>query len=523
MATINKIYLRFVNRLVKEIESSRSDPSVFQTKWFERLVSAGKETLFGREHNFNEISGNGKEALRRFQQNVPVRDYNAFSPFIEELRKGKDYILWNRKVRWFAKSSGTSSEKSKYIPIPESSLHITHYGGFQRMLGWYVATHSDTSIFNGKALTLGGSVQIDEPGKGDSYSGDLSAVLLKNSPFIVEMLRTPSRKIALMADFNKKVEAICKECSKENVTNFSGVPSWNLILMNKILEFTGAENILEVWPNMELFMHGGIGFEPYREIYKALIPSGKMHYLENYNASEGYFAFQDDEAVNSMLLTVNNGVFYEFIPMEDLEEAMAGRFRELPTLEDVKIGTDYALVLTTCGGLWRYMIGDCVRFTSLFPHRIQITGRTQLYINAFGEELMISNAEKALAAACRECSCSVTEFTVAPVFMSINHEKDEKVSAFAKKGFHKWVIEFSVRPESLQDFADLLDKRLTEVNSDYEAKRKDNATMDRLELVEVPEGTFFRWMEKRNKIGGQNKVPRLYGNLKYINELLESV
>lgn len=511
MSVINKLYLGFSRKLIKEIEKSRSEPFGYQRQWFEKLIKGGRESYFGQEHRFNEI-----KKVKDFREHVPIRDYNAFVPYIERLRHGENYILWNQKVKWFAKSSGTSSDKSKFIPITPDSLHINHYGGFQRMLAFYVESNKGSKIFNGKALTLGGSVQLDCMGGSGNFSGDLSAILLENSPFIVEMLRTPSRKTALMADFNKKIEAICRENCNLNVTNFSGVPSWNLILMNKVLEYTGKKNLLEVWPDMELFMHGGIGFEPYREIYKALIPSANMHYLENYNASEGYFAFQDDADINSMLLTVNNGIFYEFIPMEIFDEVMSGQIKDIPALEEVETGVKYAMVISTCGGLWRYLIGDCVEFTSLAPHRIKIVGRTQLFINAFGEELMISNAENALAATCKECGCTVTDFTVAPVFMSLSGKDD---SAFAKKGYHRWAIEFGKEPRNLEEFTSLLDKHLTEANSDYEAKRAGNATMERLQVIALPKGSFLKWMESRNKLGGQNKVPRLYGNLKFIDEL----
>lgn len=511
MSAINSLYLAFSKGLVREVEKSRKEPLEYQEQWFKKLVANGAESLFGKEHGFGGIKG-----IRDFRENVPVRDYNAFVPYIERLRRGENYILWNQKVKWFAKSSGTSSDKSKFIPTTPDALYTCHYGGFRRMLSFYVASNRDSRIFNGKALTLGGSVQIDNLGHGGSFNGDLSAILLKNSPLIVEMLRTPSRKTALMADFNRKIEAICRESSRQNVTNFSGVPSWNLVLMNRILEHTGKKNLLEVWPNLELFMHGGIGFEPYREIYRALIPSEKMHYLENYNASEGYFAFQDDAAEKSMLLTVNNGIFYEFIPMDIFDSVMEGRIKEIPTLAEVKKGVKYAIVISTCGGLWRYLIGDCVEFTSLFPHRIKIVGRTQLFINAFGEELMISNAEAALAATCMECSCTVTDFTAAPVFMSLAENRD---GSFAKKGYHRWAIEFAEEPKDPELFASLLDKHLTETNSDYEAKRAGNATMERLQVVPLRRGTFLKWMESKNKLGGQNKVPRLYGNLKFIDEL----
>ena len=514
MSLINNLYLGVFRYLIKEVETSIKNPYDYQRQWFLKLIEAGNNTAFGKEHCFNRFNLTNKEGylkkLEYFQQNVPIRDYDAFVPYINRLRSGENYVLWNQKVKWFAKSSGTSSDRSKYIPVTPASLRINHYGGFQRMLSWYIANHPQSRIFDGKALTLGGSVQIDEMGKGDAYYGDLSAILLKNSPAIVEMLRTPSRSTALISGFNEKIEAICKECVGQRVTNFSGVPSWNLILLNRILEYTGKKNISEVWPDMELFMHGGIGFGPYRDIYNSIIPNPQMRYLENYNASEGYFAFQDDLSVNSMLLTVNNGIFYEFIPMDMLDEVLSGRQKRIPTLEEVEMGVDYAVVITTCGGLWRYLIGDCVKFTSLAPHRIQITGRTQLCINAFGEELMISNAEKALTEACRICNCAVSDFTVAPVFMD----------SASSKGYHKWAVEFSTLPDSIEHFADVLDEWLGMCNSDYAARRSGNATMERLQILQLAPGTFMKWMAGRNKLGGQNKVPRLYGDMRFIDGLI---
>ena len=506
MNIINNIFLKYSSSLLREIDLGRTNPMKYQMEWFRYLVANGKESSFGKEHGFDNI-----KTVKDFQQRVPIRDYNQTAPYINRLLEGEDYVLWNSKVRMFAKSSGTSSDKSKYIPVPNECLQITHYGGFKRMLASYVQSNPNSRIFNGKALTLGGSVTPHNTGK--IISGDLSALLLRNSPAIVEFIRTPSRKVALIGDFEEKLHAICRESIRENVTNFSGVPSWNLMLLNKVLEYSGKGDISRVWPNMELFMHGGIGFEPYREIFRKLIPSPNMHYLENYNASEGYFAFQDDAQDNSMLLTVNNGIFFEFIPMDMLDEVLAGKVVEIPTLAEVVPEVNYAIVITTIGGLWRYLIGDCVKFSSVFPHKITITGRTQLCINAFGEELMISNAEEALARACRKCTCNVNDFTVAPVFMELGADSQ------TSKGFHRWAIEFSEPPADMEEFAATLDKCLTEVNSDYEAKRAGNATMQQLEVISLQQGTFLKWMQQRGKVGGQNKVPRLYKDLRYIEEL----
>lgn len=507
MNLINSIFLRYSASLLKEVDRSRRDPMPYQHRWFRHLIEHGKGSAFGKEYGFDSI-----HTVKDFQKRVPIHEYNSIAPYIHRLMDGEDYLLWDTKVRMFAKSSGTSAQKSKFIPMTEESLQINHYGGFKRMLANFVNANPKTNIFKGKALTLGGSVTPVK--EGIMMQGDLSALLLQNSPRIIELIRAPKRETALIGDFQQKLEAICRECSKENVTNISGVPSWNLMLLNKVLEYTGKQNISQVWPNMELFMHGGIGFEPYREIFKKLIPHSGMHYLENYNASEGYFAFQDDEQTNAMLLTVNNGIFYEFIPMDILQEVLDGKIKEIPTLAEVVPGVNYAIVISTIGGLWRYMIGDCVKFVSTYPHRLVITGRTQLFINAFGEELMISNAEQALAMACQECSCTVTDFTVAPVFMELGED------AQTSKGYHKWAVEFSQYPNDIAHFAKRLDHYLTTLNSDYEAKRANDATMQMLDLLPLPQGSFLKWMQMRGKVGGQNKVPRLHKDQSYIEELI---
>ena len=502
---INKIFLKAEKKLLLEIDESKKEPFEYQHSTFNTLINCGRETLFGIEHRFGDV-----KSVKNYQQNVPISDYNGLANYVNRIRSGEDYILWNQKVKWFAKSSGTSSDKSKFIPVTEDSLKYMHFKGMTSMLANYINTHPDSSLFTGKALTLGGSVKPDEMGNGKSLYGDLSAVMLKNTPAIVEFARAPKRKTALIADFNEKVEKICKQCSKQNITSFSGVPSWNLILLNKVLEYNHKENLLELWPNLELFMHGGIGFEPYRELYNKIIPKETMHYLENYNASEGYFAFQDDPAVDGMLLTVNNGVFYEFVPLEFLHEALQGNNSHVVTLEGVKTNIDYAIIITTNGGLWRYLPEDCVKFISLFPHRIKVIGRTKMYINAFGEEMMIDNAEKALASACKLCNCAIRAFTVAPVFMDLR-----------RKGCHLWAIEFAKAPASISDFERILDAELTKVNSDYEAKRAGDATMQRLKIMQLKDNTFVRWMESRGKLGGQNKVPALWKDQTFINQLKE--
>ena len=541
---INGAALTFGKKFLKDVERSKSHAPELQHTLFNHLISCGKETKYGAEKHFSAIKD-----FEDFRKKVPLCRYNDFVPYIERLRRGEDYVLWNQKVRWFAKSSGTSSDKSKYIPITPDSLYINHFGGMKRMLFNYVSLHPDSLLFSTKALTLGGSVQPDSLAQNglNIFNGDLSAVMLKNSPKLAELVRTPSRQTALIAEFEKKVMQICKECTTQNVSNFSGVPSWNLVLMNKVLEYTQKSNLLEVWPHLELFMHGGISFAPYREAYKKLIPSDKMHYLENYNASEGYFAFQDEFPKNpladneqaQMLLTVNNGIFYEFIPFKEMtgnneEDAL----KSVP-LEGVKTGIDYAIVITTCGGLWRYMPEDCVRFTSVNPYRIIVSGRTKLYINAFGEELMIDNAERALQNTCRKFNLQITDFTVAPEFMGIaagagvarSGSQDTLHRFTLQQGCHVWAIEFcdslhnpsspAFNGGAVEEFAEVLDRELTTINSDYEAKRSPGSTMQRLKILPLAPGTFLKWMEQRGKLGGQNKVPRLWKDQTFINQLRE--
>jgi len=504
MSITSRLYSFFSSELLNSIEKSRKDPHILQEKLFRNLMESGSNSMFFNEHSITERS-----SLKDFQNRVPLRDYDAFEPYVKRIRRGEDSVLWNKPVKWFAKSSGTSSSKSKFIPVTEDSLNGCHYLGMRKMLAAYISNNPGSSIFDGDALTLGGSMSIDELGNGNTFYGDLSAILLKNSPFWVEMRRVPSLKTALLPDFEKKVHEICKSSSKYNVTSISGVPSWNLVMLRAVLDYTSKPNLLELWPNLELFMHGGISFEPYKNEFRKLIPSTDMNYMENYNASEGYFAFQDETNNNSMLLLTDNGIFYEFVPMDRLEDALSGKYTAFETVESVKINVHYAMVISTNGGLWRYLIGDCVTFTSLYPHKIVIAGRTQLYINAFGEELMINNAERALSAACEKHSATVSNYTVAPKFMDQN-----------SKGSHQWLIEFEMAPADLDLFTLDLDAEICKVNSDYEAKRRNNLTMVAPEIVPLESGTFYEWLRLKGKLGGQNKVPRLSGKRDIAEEIL---
>lgn len=508
MNLINKILLTYWRGLLNELDSYREKPVEIQREVLDSLLIGGSDTSFGKEHHFGRIRD-----YETFRKRVPIRDYNAFKPYIERLRQGEEYVLWSQKTPWYAKSSGTSADKSKFIPITPDNLKSCHFKGFQTLLASYINTHQDSKLFYGKSLTLGGSVKPESSGGVSYYSGDLSAVLLQNSPKVVEAVRVPSKQTALIHDFEEKNLKICQECSGANVTNFAGVPSWNLIMIEKLLEYNNATELTQIWPNIELFMHGGISFDPYREQFRRLIPTERMNYMENYNASEGYFAFQDDLDDPGMLLTLGNGVFYEFIPMNYLEGVLNGESDNIFPLEEVKTGVQYAIVISTNSGLWRYLIGDCVMFTSVDPYKIIITGRTQQFINAFGEELMIDNAEKALAYTCKQMGVTVKEYTVAPVFMEEH-----------SRGGHQWVVEFDEGSSvDYEKFADTLDARLCELNSDYEAKRSESHTMDRLTITPVPAGTFYNWMASRGKVGGQNKVPRLSGDRKHIESVLREV
>ena len=487
---------------LRKIDAYRNNPWIAQQRVFKRLLNAGCNTFFGQKYQFDKI-----QHIDDFQQRVPIHEYDDLVPYINRMLQGEQNVLWSSPVRWFAKSSGTTAGKSKFIPVSREVLHRCHYQGPKDLINVYLHNYPKAKLLDGKTLTLGGSHQSEERAAHIRY-GDLSAVMIQNSPWYTEFKRVPKRETALIADFETKVERIAAEACKQNVTSFAGVPSWNLVLMKKILEITGKKNILELWPKMELFMHGGISFTPYLEQYRELIPSDDMHYMDIYNASEGFFAFQDDPADASLLLLPENDVFYEFIPLGKLQDTQEGRY--LPdTIETVKKGVNYAIVISTSGGLWRYLIGDTVMFTALCPHKIKITGRTRHFINVFGEELIVDNAESALRNACKATGAQITDYTVAPIFMDST-----------AKGAHEWIVEFAVAPKDLEQFANLLDAALCAENSDYEAKRSKNTTLRRLELHAAPVGTFYQWMESRNKLGGQNKVPRLSNTREYIEELL---
>lgn len=465
-----------------------------------KLMHKAEATEWGRVHGFGAVM-----SYEQFAATSPVNTYEDLKHFIDRMRQGEADVLWPGRVRWYAKSSGTTNDKSKFIPVSKDGLKDTHYAGGRDAVTWYLANNPESRIFDGKALILGGSHAPNYNVKG-SLVGDLSAILIENINPLVNLVRVPRKQTALLSDFEIKRDRIAREAIKENVTNLSGVPSWMLSVMNRVLEITGKENLAEVWPNLEMFFHGGVAFTPYREQYKRLVPSDKMHYMETYNASEGFFGIQNDPSDLSMSLMLDYGVFYEFIPMDEIESANP---KVLP-LWGVETGKNYAIIISTSSGLWRYMIGDTVRFTSTNPYKFVITGRTKFFINAFGEELIVDNAEVGLAEACRRTGAQVLEYTAAPVFM----DGDGKCR-------HQWLVEFAKEPEDFNMFANVLDETLQQINSDYEAKRYKDITLQPLELVVARKGLFHDWLASKGKLGGQHKVPRLSNNRNHIEEMLQ--
>jgi hypothetical protein len=498
MPLLNSI-ISWVNvKRLHQIDLFKKYPFDVQQEVFLKLIEQAAKTTWGIQYGYDSIN-----SIEDYQQRVPVSTYEDLKPYINRLREGEQNLLWPSEIKWFAKSSGTISDKSKFIPVSNEALEDCHFRGGKDVIAFYTRQRPDNAILKGKALTLGGSAEINNFSN-QSYYGDLSAVIIENLPFWAQFIRTPASEIALLPDFEEKVHKITRHTVNENVTSIAGVPSWNLVLLRAILDYTGKSNILEVWPNLELFTHGGISFAPYRELYRQLIPSEKMSYLETYNASEGFFGIQDELECDDLLLMLDLGVFYEFVPVDRLEDPNPPVY----TVREVEKGVNYAMIITTNGGLWRYMIGDTVVFTSLSPHKIKISGRTKYFINAFGEEVIEDNAEKALMAACRQTGAIIREYTAGPLYMGTR-----------TKGAHEWMIEFETPPDNLVLFTKILDRTLCQLNSDYEAKRYKSITLKNPCIVSLQAGTFYKWMQKRGKLGGQNKIPRLSNDRKYLDEL----
>jgi len=485
----------------RKIASFGEQLADIQHKQLFKLTKTARQTEWGKKYGYGEIFH-----YRTFTERVPVTTYEDLHPFIERMVNGEKDILWPSVVRWFAKSSGTTNDRSKYIPVTNDILHHCHYRGGFDVIALYLKNNPATRFFSKKGLVLGGS-HSPSALNAKARCGDLSAVLLQNLNPLVNCVRIPEKKIILMNEWEAKIKAIVETTCQKDVVSLSGIPSWMLVLIKAVMQKAGKETLTEVWPNLEVFFHGGVGFEPYRTQYEKLIPSAKMRYMETYNASEGFFGIQDEPADPSLLLMIDYDIFYEFIPLDKPE--LNGQTQAIP-LEEVKTGENYAMVISTAGGLWRYKIGDTVRFTSLFPHKFVITGRTKFFINAFGEELMVDNAEKGLHEACNATNASVKAYTAAPLFLL---DKG--------KGRHQWLIEFEKPPESMETFATCLDKALQALNSDYEAKRYKEISLQMPEVIPARENLFFDWMKAHDKLGGQHKIPNLSNTRHLIAELLQ--
>ena len=484
----------------KAVEHYNNQAEQLQMNVMRRLVQKASQTEWGSTHHFGQI-----KSYEDFAKSMSVNSYDELKGYIDRMRHGEKDILWPGQVIWYAKSSGTTNDKSKFIPVSKDCLQDTHYMGGTDSVALYLKQNPKSRLFNGRALILGGS-HAPNYNVSKSLVGDLSAILIENINPLVNLIRVPKKETALLSDFEIKRDRIARETMDKNVTNISGVPSWMLSVLNRVMELTGKQHLNEVWPNLEVFFHGGVAFTPYREQYRQLIQNPDMHYMETYNASEGFFGIQSDFSDPALELMIDYGVFYEFIAMDELE-------KENPTvvpLTGVEIGKNYAMVISTSSGLWRYLIGDTVKFTQKNPYKFIITGRTKSFINAFGEELIVDNAEKGLAKACAETGAQVQEYTAAPIFMD-THAKCR----------HQWLIEFSTMPDSVEKFAEILDKTLQELNSDYEAKRYKDITLQHLELVVARKGLFNDWLKMKGKLGGQHKVPRLNNSRTHIEELLK--
>jgi len=494
---INSIASWVLKQRIHQIELFLKYPNEVQEELLMNLIRRAENTVIGAQYDFSSIT-----SYTTFSERVPVSSYEDLQPLIERTRQGEQNVFWDAPIKWFAKSSGTTNAKSKFIPVSNDALEDCHYKGSKDLLCLYLNNNEDSELFLGKSLRLGGSSQIYEDK--ETLFGDLSAILIENMPIWAEFSSTPSNKISLMSEWETKLTAIINETKNENVTSFAGVPSWMLVLMNRMLEETGKGNLLEVWPNLEVYFHGGVSFEPYREQYQKLLPKSDFKYYEIYNASEGFFAIQDLNDSSDLLLMLDYGIFYEFIPMD----TFATPNQKIIRLADVELFKNYAIVITTNSGLWRYLIGDTVRFTSLNPYRIRVSGRTKHHINVFGEELMVENTDKAIAKACQLTQTEVVDYTVAPIFM------DGK-----EKGAHEWMIEFKQNPSDLTQFGKIVDDTLQSLNSDYEAKRHNNMTLNPLVINLARPHLFYDWLKERDKLGGQHKIPRLSNQREYLEQL----
>lgn len=476
-------------------------PHDVQEELFKKLITTGRNTEFGRTHGFADV--HTEEQFRRL---IPISTYEQICPYIERNMAGEQNLLWPSDVKWFAKSSGTTNARSKFIPVSYEALEECHFKGGKDMLSMYCNNFRDTKMFDGKGLTIGGSQQINQfDSNSESFYGDVSAVIMSNLPYWTKFVRTPTLDIALMEEWESKIDLMAEHTMNENVTSISGVPTWTIILLQKILELKGVDDIHEVWPNLEVFFHGAVAFGPYKSIFKSLIPSDKMRYMETYNASEGFFGIQDDPRADDMLLMLDYGIYYEFIPFAEIHKESP----KVIGLNEVAVGEQYALIISTNAGLWRYQIGDTIQFTSIDPFRFKISGRTKHFINAFGEEVVVENAERAISEASEKTGAQINNFTAAPRYFGEN-----------EKGAHEWIVEFEKDPDDMDKFVQVLDSTLRKINSDYDAKRYRNIALSLPIVHKANPGTFYQWMRSRGKLGGQHKVPRLSNSREYLDEIL---
>jgi len=495
---VNSVASWFLKKRFHQIELFLKYPNEVQNELLLNLINTAKDTYIGRQYDFASIQN-----YKTFTERIPVSSYEDIQPIIERSRQGEQNIFWPTPIKWFAKSSGTTNAKSKFIPVSTESLEDCHYAAGKDLLCMYLNNNENSQLFTGKSLRLGGSKELYK--ENGTVFGDLSAILIDNMPFWAEFSSTPSSKVSLMSDWEHKMQAIVDETINENVTSLTGVPSWMLVLLNNVLETTGKNNLFDIWPNLEVYFHGGVSFTPYVDQYQAILPNKNFKYYEIYNASEGFFAIQDQNNSNELLLMLDYGIFYEFIPMDAYGTAR----EQIIPLSAVKKGVNYAVIITTNAGLWRYKIGDTIRFTSISPYRIKVSGRTKHHINVFGEELIIENAEDALKLVCKKTKAEIIEYTAAPVFM---HGKE--------KGAHEWLIEFKTPPQDLNYFNELLDNALKSLNSDYEAKRYNNITLNKPKIKIARPDLFYDWLKEKDKLGGQHKIPRLSNTRLYMDELL---
>jgi hypothetical protein len=502
MSIISPAIKGFMKLRLSAIDNFMHNPVDTQQQVFNHLIGSAQFTEYGKKYGFDKING-----IAEFKKNVPINDYDTLKPYIHRILEGEQNLLWPSPISWFAKSSGTTSDKSKFIPISKESLDDNHFKGGKDVLTLYLKQFPESKMMSGKCLTIGGSHQINQL-NADSFFGDLSAVMLQNMPLYAQIIRTPDLSIALMDEWEQKIEMMAHTTIQENVTYIAGVPTWTIVLIKRILEISGAKNLHEVWPDLELYIHGGVSFKPYRQQFENFIPYQGMHYYETYNASEGFFAAQDHSDADGMLLFLNHGVYYEFMPMEEYGKEHPHTL----TLKEVELHKNYAIIINTNCGLWRYMVGDTIQFTSLHPFRIKVTGRLKHFINAFGEEVIVDYSDQAIEEACKETGAIVNDYTAAPVYMTGN-----------TNGAHEWIIEFETLPCPIEVFTELMDKALQKINSDYEAKRHKDIAL-RMPIVHVmPKGGFNRWLKHKGKLGGQHKVPRLSNERNYLEEILPFV